>query len=356
MTSDIVDPAWSALYPNARHNSDPIWKYTRESYLIGKDHKYRDIKAGDEHLLHVYMSNGRTPNIEDATYPQSCQRGYTKSGRDGNQTNWQMTSDGCRDLRKSGNGIFSKSVTKGGYACTQTAWAQTNKELCCSGFLDSRFTCDPKWCPMSKECANSEATIHRCSQSDTTGNSVLITDTQCNRWCKDNPGSCDSAKTTFCQNNPDHKLCKCIFVQKQKDYIELTKQSRKMGLSPPRNAHCWYSACEGEDLMTTLKTSAIVKEQLSCDNASNIYCNQIINIQKGAKNNQINKNDFEQACGIDFSNPSSDDPHHSTITNDESDGSNTAESIDGSTLTSTEVAFMVTSGMLTLLLLTITTV
>ena len=183
--------------------------------------------------------------------------------------------------------------------CTQVSWDKKFKESCCSGSLDLRLACDPTWCPMSKGCADSKATIRHCSGADANGKPMISTNRSCRNWCKDNMEICNQAKDEFCVNNPGSKECACMRPQDQKEFKEFQEDMLSIGIPLPTiPTYCWFPGCAGSDLQTVLKTTNILTEEKKCTPQTLVMCNQIISAQRGTTHNVVNGNTFQQVCNV----------------------------------------------------------
>ena len=214
------------------------------------------------------------------------------------------------------------------HLCAQTTWDKKNKEACCAGTISTRAKCDPTWCPMSKGCKDSQATIKHFSTaiqpdnslSEVPGGSELLSPSG-RQWCLEAPGSCDVAKLNFCAKNPTADACKCIRPKQQQDYKELMDTMNRFGIPTPSAAHyCWYKGCHGTDGEDILKTQAIIKGIKDCPGGNLTVCNQIIEIQENSSNNIISGQSFSSMCSGGL-------PEHKQDSGPEKAG---GESIDGS--------------------------
>jgi hypothetical protein len=203
--------------------------------------------------------------------------------------------------------------------CIQVKWPELNKAECCLGTLDDRTNCSPDWCPMSKGCGNSEATIAHCARLLPNGKAALMDEsTGCGQWCKDFPKSCDQAKIRFCRKHKGRKECRCMIPGDQPDFKALEEFRKDSGLPPNNTAsYCWWIGCHeaGEDLVNVFKTSDITNGEKLCPAQELTICNQIINLQKGASKNVFDNVKFQTACGAELPPPGKqsdprDDPKH----------------------------------------------
>ena len=143
----------------------------------------------------------------------------------------------------------NESLTQDRIWCLKTKWDEKNKPACCSGEtnvlkLDGTFVTDKldvdkckivhgtnicgryfgdedinkeakspsqrvgAWAPFTSECKDSSDVINFCAQQDTLQDKpLLLTNKNCQDWCRVNPNECQKSKSNYCENNPQNGAC-----------------------------------------------------------------------------------------------------------------------------------------------------
>lgn len=110
------------------------------------------------------------------------------------------------------------------------------------------------------------------------GKSVLMSDTNCQTWCNNNPGDCEVVMLQYCNANPNAPECQCIFADRQQDYKDFVAKYPAVSGS----ASCFTKACQGTNFLNQLIPKSIASTR--CPDLTNIQqtSNQTLNVASGA--------------------------------------------------------------------------
>jgi hypothetical protein len=117
-----------------------------------------------------------------------------------------------------------------------------------------------------------------CVMPKTGSTSNLISQQSCRDWCTSNPANCEATMLSFCKKYPNATECKCIYANKQPDYLAFKKQYPLISGS----ASCFTKECSGGNLINQLIPISIQNRR--CPDLTNIdqSSQQTLNVATGA--------------------------------------------------------------------------
>lgn len=110
------------------------------------------------------------------------------------------------------------------------------------------------------------------------GQCALMTNTDCQTWCNNNPGDCEAVMLQYCNANPGAAECRCIFADRQQDYKDFVSKYPAVSGS----ASCFTKACQTTNFLNQLIPKSIATTR--CPDLTNIQqtSNQTLNVASGA--------------------------------------------------------------------------
>lgn len=110
------------------------------------------------------------------------------------------------------------------------------------------------------------------------GKSRFMTSKPCQSWCNAYPNLCESAMLDYCKANPGASECKCIYANRQQDYLAFRAKYPKISGS----ASCFTDACNGTNYVDALIPASVAATQ--CPDITDIKqtTEQTLNVERGA--------------------------------------------------------------------------